>query len=62
MYFLSFSYRSGDLGIQSYSEPSAPTPVNHSNLFNSMIHPFTRSVIYSIIWYQGKLDRILILL
>lgn len=29
-------------------------PSNHSNLFNSMIYPFTRMVIYGSIWYQGE--------
>ncbi|CAF1191158.1 unnamed protein product [Adineta ricciae] len=29
-------------------------PVNHSNLFNAMIYPFTRMVIYGSIWYQGE--------
>jgi hypothetical protein len=28
--------------------------LNHSNLFNAMIYPFTRTVIYGVIWYQGK--------
>ena len=28
--------------------------MNHSNLFNAMIYPFTRIVIYGSIWYQGK--------
>jgi sialate O-acetylesterase len=29
-------------------------PVNHSGLFNAMIYPFTRMVIYGSIWYQGE--------
>ncbi len=40
--------------IQSYDESSIAVPLNHSNLFNSMIYPFTRTVIYGTIWYQGK--------
>jgi hypothetical protein len=28
--------------------------LNHSNLFNAMIYPFTRMVIHGAIWYQGK--------
>jgi sialate O-acetylesterase len=54
--FLSFCifYREGNVAIQPYDEPSAPFPVNHSCLFNAMIHPFTRTVIYGVIWYQGK--------
>jgi len=31
----------------------APT-LNNSNLFNSMIYPFTRMTIYGVIWYQGE--------
>lgn len=27
---------------------------NHSDLYNAMMHPFTRMVIYGAIWYQGK--------
>jgi len=29
-------------------------PRNHSGLYNSMIYPFMRTVIYGSIWYQGK--------
>jgi hypothetical protein len=28
--------------------------VNNSNLYNAMIYPFTRMVIYGALWYQGK--------
>jgi hypothetical protein len=42
------------MAIQSYDESSIAIPLNNSNLFNSMIYPFTRIVIYGIIWYQGK--------
>jgi hypothetical protein len=52
--FPSFLYRSGNVGIQPYNEPSITVTVNHSDLYNSMIYPFTRIVIYGIIWYQGK--------
>ena len=34
--------------------PPPPIPGNHSYLYNAMIHPFTRIVIYGVIWYQGK--------
>ncbi len=27
---------------------------NHTDLFNAMIYPLTRTVIYGAIWYQGK--------
>jgi hypothetical protein len=40
--------------METYEESSLAAPVNHSSLFNSMIHPFTRMVIYGSIWYQGK--------
>jgi len=39
-------YRNGTIPIVS---------LNDSSLFNAMIHPFTRMVIYGVIWYQGKL-------
>ena len=29
-------------------------PGNHSVLFNSMIYPLTRTVVYGAIWYQGR--------
>lgn len=35
-------------------ETLGESSLNHSNLFNAMIHPFTRMVIYGVIWYQGK--------
>jgi hypothetical protein len=41
--------------MQSYDIPSLfDVPTNHSCLFNSMMYPFTRMVIYGAIWYQGK--------
>jgi hypothetical protein len=42
------------MSIQRYDESSVMGPMNHSYLFNSMIYPFTRIVIYGAIWYQGK--------
>jgi hypothetical protein len=53
-YVLSVLYRSEDLTIKLYNEPSVTVPRNHSNLFNAMIYPFTRTIIYGAIWYQGK--------
>jgi hypothetical protein len=50
----SILFRNGDITIQTYDESFALIPVNHSCLFNSMIYPFTRMVIYGVIWYQGK--------
>jgi hypothetical protein len=40
--------------MQSYVEPSVNVQVNNSDLFNAMIYPFTRMVIYGSVWYQGK--------
>jgi hypothetical protein len=54
IYFLSFSYRSEDVTIETYDESDFPIPRNHSILFNSMIYPFTRIVIYGVAWDQGK--------
>ena len=53
--FLIIFFRNEDMTVQSYDELSIAVPLNHSNLFNSMIYPFTRLVIYyGTIWYQGK--------
>ena len=38
----------------SYSDSIQAPVLNHSNLFNSMIHPFTRMVSYGSAWYQGE--------
>jgi hypothetical protein len=40
--------------------PNNEVPVNgpnHTDLFNAMIYPFTRTVIYGAIWYQGKITE-----
>jgi hypothetical protein len=42
------------MAIQLYDEPSVTGPMNHTDLFNAMIYPFTRIVVYGAIWYQGK--------
>jgi hypothetical protein len=34
-----------------------PPNVNFTDLFNAMIHPLTRMVIYGAIWYQGRKMR-----
>ncbi len=49
------------MAIQSYEEPSVVAPLNYSTLFNAMIYPFTRTVIYGVIWYQGKQYNFIIL-
>jgi sialate O-acetylesterase len=40
--------------LQDCNVTSSNIQINNSNLFNSMIYPFTRTVIYGSIWYQGK--------
>ncbi len=40
--------------IQPYNEDSTKLSLDNSNLFNAMIYPFTRMVIYGVIWYQGE--------
>jgi sialate O-acetylesterase len=40
--------------MQPYDEPSVMGPRNHTDLYNAMIYPFTRTVIYGAIWYQGE--------
>ena len=57
IHFLLFNlllYSSEDETIELYQEPSVTVPVNHSSLFNAMIYPFMRMVIYGSIWYQGE--------
>ena len=46
--------RNKDIAIQPSDEPSTIVSLNQSSLFNAMMHPFTRMVIYGVIWYQGK--------
>jgi sialate O-acetylesterase len=43
-----------DVGKPQNRESLDYFPRNHSGLFNSMIYPFTRTVIYGSIWYQGE--------
>jgi sialate O-acetylesterase len=40
--------------MQPYNEPSAGVKLNPSDLYNAMIYPFTRMVVYGSIWYQGE--------
>jgi hypothetical protein len=40
--------------IEPFNELSASVALGASNLFNSMIYPFMRTVVYGAIWYQGK--------
>src|SRR4051794_32744933 len=53
-FFPSLICRSENVAIQPYDGPSVTVPLNHSYLFNAMIYPFTRIVIYGSIWYQGN--------
>ena len=42
------------MAMESYTESGVAVPLNHSNLYNAMIYPFTRMVVYGAIWYQGE--------
>jgi sialate O-acetylesterase len=55
--FIDFFYRNEDVAIESYDEPHDGVPTNHSCLFNAMIYPFTRMVIYGSLWYQGNIKE-----
>ena len=50
---MSHLYRTGQTVTSSYNELAPTETLNNSNLFNAMIYPFTRMVIYGAIWYQG---------
>ena len=39
--------------METFNEPSGQTVSEVSDLYNSMIYPFMRTVIYGVIWYQG---------
>ncbi len=39
---------------ESYGEHSVTGPRNVTDLYNAMIYPFTRIVVYGTIWYQGR--------
>jgi sialate O-acetylesterase len=56
VYYLVVIYSATDVTMQSYDPPRVAVPLNHSNLFNAMIYPFTRMVVYGSIWYQGNND------
>jgi hypothetical protein len=46
--------RNEKVPLQSYGETSEMVSLSNSNLYNAMIYPFTRMVIYGAIWYQGN--------
>ena len=43
--------------LDNYGQESSTAPLANSNLFNAMIYPFTRMVVYGAIWYQGRWRR-----
>nr|ADD91467.1 cytosolic sialic acid 9-O-acetylesterase-like protein [Adineta vaga] len=46
-----------DVIVKPFYSSSIEIPYNHSSLFNAMIYPFMRTVIYGVIWYQGEANR-----
>ena len=53
--FLLMIINSEMVPLQSYNQPlQIRETLNNSNLYNAMIYPFTRMVIYGAIWYQGR--------
>jgi sialate O-acetylesterase len=52
--FISLLCRDGDVVTQPYDESPLAGPRNNTDLYNGMIYPFTRTVIYGALWYQGK--------
>jgi len=54
--FLSSSIfnRDSNVATQTYNESPVSVTLNNSDLYNAMIYPFTRMVIYGSIWYQGR--------
>jgi hypothetical protein len=54
MYFSLIFHRTEKVVVQPYNEHSTELSLDNSNLYNAMIYPFTRIVIYGVIWYQGK--------
>ena len=48
-------HRKESVVTERFDDSSVAVAINNSNLYNAMIYPFTRMVIYGVIWYQGKL-------
>ncbi|CAF2873825.1 unnamed protein product [Rotaria sp. Silwood2] len=42
------------ISLSSYDKTSKTLSSDNSQLFNAMIYPFTRMIIYGTIWYQGE--------
>jgi hypothetical protein len=55
--FRSIISRKDNVVIQSDDGVPVNGP-NNTDLYNAMIYPFTRTVIYGAIWYQGKLRKV----
>ena len=55
-------YRTENVALQPYEESSNTIALDPSNLFNAMIYPFTRMVVYGSIWYQGKYQKFILYL
>jgi hypothetical protein len=48
--------RNKTVAFESYEQFSEVSDVklNYSSLYNAMVYPFTRMIIYGVIWYQGE--------
>ncbi len=55
--FLIFICRSDKVASEIYDQSLQVLAINHSDIYNAMIYPFTRMVIYGAIWYQGKIMK-----
>jgi sialate O-acetylesterase len=51
---LIFTRRNEKIPLKAYDQSWQMISLNNSNLFNAMIYPFTRIVVYGAIWYQGE--------
>ncbi len=50
---ISFFCRDEKIASEIYDQSLQLIAINHSDIYNAMIYPFTRMVIYGAIWYQG---------
>jgi hypothetical protein len=52
-----FIRRTDEVAVKIY-DPSLPgSLLKNGDIYNAMIYPFTRMVIYGAIWYQGRMMR-----